>query len=253
MGKIASFIGSPFVGAVGAIGAALWQARTTGGIEQWFGLPFAVFVLSIGQSLWVLVRENLAMKEAIRPKLEIVFLQPNYAKSPDDEENLRPFLQTIEYGQLRSGTTMVKKTDRRYRIGVINHSKAIVRKVRAELIDFSPGGMYVFPNHPLLVHATEPGIGETDVYPSVDGEPSVFFDVVNELGEHDVVPDNFRICYANPSISGPVNQGNYVVKIRVMGEHCPPVTRLFRVIKEPAVINGAISFEDFRRLRMEAL
>src|SRR5689334_15444282 len=96
-------IGSPFSGVVGAIGAAFWQAFTTGGISEWLGLPFAVFLLSLAQSAWALISENRLLKDALTPKLEIVFLPPNYSTDPDAAINFRPYLQTLEWGRLPGG------------------------------------------------------------------------------------------------------------------------------------------------------
>ena len=243
-------IHSPFAGVVIAVGAALWQAQTTGGINEWLGLPFGAFLLAIVQSIWALVSENRLMKDALTPKLEIVFLQPDYAKRPEDHINFRPFLQTLEW-DTHSNMHM---RDRRYRIGVVNHSKGTVRNVQAVLVDCQPGGNFVFPSHRLLVQDTKPPSGITDVPPSTDGDPSAFFDVVNEVSEVSYISDSFRFCYSNPEIVGPVSGGyEYLIKIRVIGENCPPVTRSFRVTKSPFVTDNSVSFDDWHQLRMEAL
>jgi len=247
------FLKGPFIGMVLAIGSAIWQASTAGGIDQWIGLPFVAFVVSIASSVWSLFRENRLLKDALEPKLEIVFLPPDYAKTPDDEIDFRPFLQTLVFGRLPGGGgTMVKMTDRRYRIGIVNHSKGVVRNVRAVLTDCRPGANYVFPNHRLLAQDTKPPAGEVDVAPSLDGQPTAFFDVVNELHEHDRTPDVFYFCYANEEIRGPVQADSYEIKITVTGDSCRPVSRQFNVYKLSRPPALGLSLNKYRWLRMES-
>ena len=212
------------------------------------------FLASIATSVWALIRENRLMKDALEPKLEIVFLPPDYAKSPDDEIDYRPFLQSLEFARSPgAGMPAVGMTDRRYRIGIVNHSKGTVRNVKALLTECKPGGNFVFPNHRLLAQDTKPPAGEVDIPPSVDGQPTAFFDVVNELHEDERTPDVFFFCYANHEICGPVRADAYEIKITVSGDSCPPVSRLFCVHKLPRPVGTlGLSLDEYRWLRMES-
>ena len=211
---------------------------------------FAAFVLCIGQALYALITENNRLNAEREPKFEIVF-------RPEDETDSRPYLQRMEYPR-NSGPGSPYSTwiDRRYRVGIVNLSSAIVPNVRLVLAKCDPSGNFIHVGHRLQVTDSDPILGERDLAPNPNGEATVFFDVVSETAHERDIPTVFTFCFANPNISGPVEydlhharEGEFEFKILLRAEgggysH----ERWFRVSK---------NFDGRRhlwgRLKMEAL
>jgi hypothetical protein len=56
---------------------------------------------------------------------------------------------------------------------------------------------------------SDPRVPERDLPTSASGEPTLVFDVVNELGEAGRNPDPFTFCYANEGLSAQVKADTY--------------------------------------------
>src|SRR5438552_17591088 len=100
------------------------------------------------------------------PKFEIVFM-------PANDEESRPFLQRLAFqqqvpvvtgGDVGSGVTSPLGyarrdfVDRRYRVGIVNLSSAMVPSVSLTLASCEPGGTYVHVGHHLLVMDSDPPV-----------------------------------------------------------------------------------------------
>jgi hypothetical protein len=51
---------------------------------------------------------------------------------------------------------------------------------------------------------SDPPERSRDLQPSKTGEPTLWFDVVNENGPSNDIPDHFFFCFAIPGIIGPI-------------------------------------------------
>ena len=164
-----------------------------------------------------------------KPKFELVF-------DPKNDDDSRPYLQTLTFpdGIIAAfpsatirGPVMV---DRRYRVGIANLSSATVPNVSVTLEACNPTGNYIHLGHHLLVMDSDPPVAYRDLPVGKAGEPTLWFDVVNELGSQGEVTPDFSFCYANPNIAGPVPRDSYDIVLRAEGGNTS-VTRAFRVHK----------------------
>lgn len=228
-----AFFDSPKFNFWGAVVSALAE------ITSWFSIfggsdsvlsaqggriAFALTVFFLGRLAWIQYWQAESYRERQKPRFDIVFL-------PENEDDSRPYIQTLEFGQFKgSGFPMVKMSDRRYRVGVVNLSTATVPNVRVILESCTPSDNFIHIGHRLLVMDSNPPIGERDLPPSVDGHPTLWFDVVNELMEGDTRPAHFQFCFANPNICGPVMANDYEIVLRAEGGNVSR-SRSFRVVK----------------------
>jgi hypothetical protein len=172
-----------------------------------------------------LVSERDALLDRMVPKFQIVF-------APENESDSRPYLQTLEFlASAGVGMPVKQMRDRRYRIGVLNHSSAPISDVSAVLESCEPSGNFIHLQHRLLVMDSDPPIGSRDLPVSHDGRPKVFFDVVNEVRSVTKTPEHFFFCYAIDGIRGPVDSGVYDISIRVEAGGTA-VSKRFRITKE---------------------
>ena len=134
--SFASITQSYRTGGISAFVSAVWEAFWLLGPpiafdastrRQFLLWGFVAFAVSTFQALYAVVQENNRLKELLAPKFDIVCL-------PDDDDDSRPYLQTIEVllvpQHLRSPQ---KAIERRYRVGVVNLSRATIPKVRLVL------------------------------------------------------------------------------------------------------------------------
>jgi hypothetical protein len=158
------------------------------------------------------------------PKFEIVF-------EPNNDEDSRPYLQTLEVLAVHRPThlrdvTTVKMRDRRYRVGVRSLSSVTIPGVSLTLQDCNPAGNFIHVGYRLLVMDTDPRAAQGDLAPSRVGDATLFFDVVNELGEKGRHPPSFRFCYANENIQGDVTSGTYEITLRADGGNASATKKL---------------------------
>ena len=69
----------------------------------------------------------------------------------------------------------------------------------------------------MMVMDSNPPAAERDLSPSPGGIPTLWFDVVNEVTRSDTRPHQFRFCFANLGICGPVDSGKYEITLRCEG------------------------------------
>src|ERR1700685_1696928 len=152
------------------IGIGLAQDR-----QQYFVWGFWTLAISAVQAVWTSQKRIVELERQFTPKFEIVFL-------PENDSDSRPYLQTLTYGRYEDpGFPMVKIKDRRYRVGIRSLSKAVVASVHVVLSLCEPSGNFIHIGHRLQVMDSNPPEGERDLPPSVNGAPTLFFDVVNEI------------------------------------------------------------------------
>lgn len=178
----------------------------------------------------------------LKPKFRIVF-------QPIDDDNSRPYVQSLRYLQPHPERGMLQPRtmlDRRYRVGVVNLSSATVPAVTMTLHRCEPAQNFVHLDHHLLVMDSDPRADTRDLPPSKNGEPTLFFDIVNEHGKADRIPDHFLFCYANERIVGSIPPGTYDITLHAQGGGAT-ATATFRVSKL-AASNGS-----WARLTMKAL
>jgi hypothetical protein len=170
-----------------------------------------LFLVYAPYRIWLRNTKTIAdFEEARRPRLRIVF-------GATGETDTRPYLQSLVF--LREGTVgpPVRVLDRRYRVGIQNMSTAVIPNVSVRLESCQPSGKFGLPETRLLVQDSDPPVGERDLPPSKADEPTLWFDVVNEVADESVIPDHFRFCYAIPSLCQPVPAGNYEIVLRADG------------------------------------
>lgn len=80
---------------------------------------------------------------------------------------------------------------------------------------------------------SDPPVGERDLRPSPGGQPTLWFDVVNELSKAETRPSYFMFCYSNPNIVGEVAAGTYEIALRGDDGNIS-VVKHFRIRKTPA-------------------
>lgn len=248
--SVKRFFTSPRVGMVGGILSMIWEAFWLVGAPIGIGLPqdrrqyfawgFVAMIVCAVQAVWTSQRRVLELERQLEPKFEIVFL-------PENNTDSRPYLQTLTYGKFEQpGFPMVEMVDRRYRIGIRNLSNAIVPSVHVVLSRCEPSGNFIHVGHRLLVMDSDPPAAERDLPPSADGSPTLWFDVVNETGHSSRRPSQFRFCFANPKICGPVDSGRYEITLRCEGAGVSH-ERSFVITKE-----FDDRFHDMKHLSMEA-
>ena len=244
---------NPFVGAIATLVAVAWEAfwligppvGVDASARQSYQL-WGLLCLTIAavQAFYLLLQENRKLKADREPKFDIVF-------APENDHDSRPFLQTmtvhLEYGLGRSGPKLVRMEDRRYRIGIVNLSVVAIPNIRVVLESCRPSGNFIHVGHRLLVTDSQPESGEADLPANVDGKPTRFFDVANELDFPNQTPLTFQFCYANPGIRGSVDANTYEIVLRAEGGNVS-CARAFRVTK----IDGKGGFPR-TKLRMEPL
>ena len=117
--------------------------------------------------------------------------------------------------------------------------------VSLTLASCEPGGTYVHIGHHLLVMDSDPPVAARDLAPNSNGEPTLFFDVVNEVGPQGETPASLRFCYANPNIVGDVPAGTYEIVLRADGGNVS-ATKKFRVRKSwsPSAGPGRLTIEE---------
>jgi hypothetical protein len=252
-----NFLRSYKTGVTGAILTASWDAfwligppigMDASGRRAYLIWGFCAFLLCVGQALYALIQENHTLKAALQPNLEIVFL-------PEDTYDSRPYLQTLEFVQppMVFGDVASRMVDRRYRVGVKNLTSRIIPNVHVVLAKCDPPSNFVHVGHRLLVMDSDPPVGERDLPPSVNGEPSLWFDVANELDYADRTPKSFTFCYANPNIRGPVEYDihhddfSFTIRLRAEGGGVFH-EREFRVWKD-----WSHQFHEHRALKMVSL
>jgi hypothetical protein len=71
---------------------------------------------------------------------------------------------------------------------------------------------------------SDPPVGERDLHPTLNGDPSLFFDVVKELGDNSEAPaQKLSFCYASSSLIGVVEpdiddeEYAFTITLRVSG------------------------------------
>jgi hypothetical protein len=177
------FFGSPWFGIVLGILSMLWEGFWLLGApigiglaqdrHQYFAWGFFALVVSASQAVWASQKRVLELERQLEPKFEIVFL-------PTNDTDSRPYLQTLTQGKFEEpGLPMVEITDRRYRVGIRNLSKAIVPSVHLVLSRCEPPDNFIHVGHRLQVMDSNPPAAERDLPPSPDGSPTLWFDVVN--------------------------------------------------------------------------
>lgn len=215
------FLGSPGVGIVAGILSILWEAFWLVGAPIGIGLPqdrrqyfawgFVALIICAVQAIWTLQRRVIELERQLEPKFDIVFL-------PQNDSDSRPYLQTLERGELQEpGFPMIKIVDRRYRVGIRNLSSAIVPSVHVVLSRCKPSGNFIHIGHRLLVMDSDPPESERDLPPTTDGSPTLWFDVATEVERSETRPREFHFCFSNPHICGPVDSGRYEITLRCEG------------------------------------
>jgi hypothetical protein len=215
------FLTSPRFGMVLGILSVLWEAFWLVGAPIGIGLPqdrhqyfawgFVALAVSAIQAVWASQKRVSDLERQLAPKFEIVFL-------PENNTDSRPYLQTLTFGKFEEpGLPMVKMEDRRYRVGILSLSKAIVPSVHVVLSRCEPAGNFIHVGHRLQVMDSDPPEAERDLPPSANGSPTLWFDVVNEVTRSDRRPRDFHFCFANPKICGPVHSGEYEITLRCEG------------------------------------
>jgi hypothetical protein len=161
-----------------------------------------------------LTKQVQGLLAAREPKFDIVFL-------PANDDDSRPYVQTLYFDVVVSMGPLKKMRDRRYRIGVQNLSTAVIPGVRVVVAACSPSHNFIHIGHRLAVmDSGDPPQGEGDLTPSLNGEPTLFFDVVNEYSGAGHPPTQFSFCYANPGLAGAMpfsNDRSYEVVLRCEG------------------------------------
>jgi hypothetical protein len=226
-------------GALASLAGWILQARGTNLPTDYFVYAGAALMVIALIRAWHELRvERDALAADRAPKFDIVF-------APKNDNDDRPYIQTLIFPvDPRRGHQ--KMVDRRYRVGIVSRSSATVPKVRLLLASCTPSGNYIHLEHTLLAMNTKPPSGEEDLAPSANGEPTLWFDVVNELAEEGKVPSVFFFCYSNPDISGGVSSGKFDIELRAEGGNVS-VTKKFRISKSWNPTDGP------GRLKMEAI
>jgi hypothetical protein len=210
----------PSTALAGAVISILVEAYdlATNATPNWFTAAF--FALTVFFLLLFALgffREAEALKADRVPKFEIVF-EPHLRDGVTDN---RPFVQLfdVKVPQLyQDGTPTGKRlpfTDRRFRVGIRSLCAAVVPNVELVLAGCEPRSNDVHPGHRLAVLETqEPA---RDLAPNQTGEPTLFFDVVSEIGAKGTVPNRFRFCWANPSLTRDVALDHCEIRLRAQG------------------------------------
>jgi hypothetical protein len=142
-----------------------------------------------------------AHDERLQPKLSLRF--GSYT---------RPYVIELDLEPVNS----VDVIERRFRVGVCNHSTQVIAGVRVLLISCEPGGPSVFPMHAMG--------GDPASVPPTKDEPTVF---VDELAQRTAKKDDKRwsgkssivvLCYAlGTAVTNEVPNIHHVLKLRVEG------------------------------------
>jgi hypothetical protein len=221
-----SFLDSPKVNFGGACLSAVaevvsWTSNATPAYVT--PVAFIATVFFLGRLAWTQYVEAQAFRDSARPRFEIVF-EPPAVEPGDADADGRPYLQVLRFQQrvpspLPIGSQTLKLTfcDRRYRVGIRNLSTAIVPKVRVVLAACKPGGNFVHVAHALLVMDSDPPAAERDLAPNESGQPTLFFDVVKELGQDGRTPGHVSFCFANDNLSQPVHGDSFEIRLRAEG------------------------------------
>lgn len=249
--SVRAFLNSPKTNFWGAVVSAVaeivgWIGNIPTEFPWWQPAAFGLTVFFMGRLAWTQYWEAEGYRKRLEPKFEIVFV-------PLNDEDSRPYLQTLEYPQIKQGGAVRRRVDRRYRVGLVNLSSGIVPDVSVVLARCTPAANFIHVGHKMLVMDTDPPRDTRDLPPSPTGEPTAYFDIVNENGPDDRVPDHFFFCYANPNIRGPIEFDIHrplmtfevVLRAEGGGYACE---RSFRVSKDVGARLGG-----WRRLEMRPL
>ncbi len=162
----------------------------------WFG----AFVVSLAGIFGRMARRIANLEEAQKAKFDIVFLPSNAG-----EGDSQPYLvdKTFIRAPRTQGEVASRFRLRKYRIGVVNLSTAIVPDVHAVIAACKPTGI----DQPVVIGArlqvmdSDPATGERDLHPNSRQDPSLFFDVVRELSPDDAGPaQELGFCYASDGL-----------------------------------------------------
>jgi hypothetical protein len=103
--------------------------------------------------------------------------------------------------------------------------------VELVLVTCDPQAAHAYPGHRLLVMDSDPPTGTRDLPPNDDGQPTLYFDVVNEHAEIAKIPQFIHFCYANPNLSERIAALDEVrIVVRAQGGNYSH-ERSFRIIK----------------------
>jgi hypothetical protein len=193
-GRVVSLLGSPrfnFWGALVSVAAEIisWTSAFPPGWKWATPAAFCLTVFFLGRLAWTQYLEAQGHRERAAPKFEIVF-------RPDQG---RPYLQAKAFQNIRPMVGPIQMEDRRYRVGIVSRSTAIIPSVRLILVRCQPSGNYIEIGQRLAVYDSgNPPKGEADLHPNAHREPTLFFEVVFEFYEaSELAADNFRFAYAN--------------------------------------------------------
>lgn len=177
------------------------------------------------------------------PKFKIVF-------EPKNEQDSRPYLQALALPRqllaaFPGGDALhTEPVERRYRVGIVNLSAAIVPNVTLKLESSNPAANFIYPSHYLQVMDSDSRVVGRDLPPSNTGDPTLFFDVVKELGDKGRPPREFTFCYASETIEAPVPGGTYEIVLKAEGGNVSAMRR-FRIRKSwnPDELSGPLIME----------
>lgn len=138
-----------------------------------------------------------------RTNLEIVF-------RPTNETDSRPYLQQHEFTRLVDVIAGVQQVheryvERRYRVGIVNHSPNVIANVGVTLSSCRPEHDYAFLGFHLAVMGSDPPAQYHDVRPSRNGEPTAWFDVAYSVSYVDDPQDSFRFVYVDLNQRGVID------------------------------------------------
>jgi hypothetical protein len=230
LGRVRAFFDDPRVNFWGAVlsvvaevGGWLTNVPDTSPFSR---IAFALTVFFLGRLAWTQYWEAHEQRENRKPKFDLVFRQ---GSSNDD----RPFFQTLDFKMAMANGKTMRMNDRRFRVGLVNLSSATIPNVRVVLESCTPSANMIHVGHRLLRMDSDPEGGEGDLPPSPDLKPTLFFDVVNEMGqaESPTAPSKFLFCYAIPGVRGHVGCGEYEIVLRAEGGDFS-CTRTFLIKKD---------------------